>query len=267
MYRSLRIIRIIIALVCMALPAWALMAGYDSVVKNMQILTALLSGSLLCLVVWIVATLIYGRVYCSLLCPLGTAMDGISLMSRLLRKKPRTYSYLQPANTLRIVFLSLAVIFILSGYGLLPVALDPYSEYALMVEEFLCRPLGRNVPAVAFTMSAFALAATVFVAVVAAAWKMGRLWCNTVCPVGSVLALAARRPVFHMEIDPDKCIDCGECERVCKCHCIKIAERHIDTSRCVVCFDCAAECPANAIIYRSGRYTLRTPMMQTSEKS
>ena len=267
MYRSLRIIRIIIALVCMLLPAWALLAGYDSVVKHMQILTALLSGSLLCLLVWIVVTMVYGRLYCSLLCPLGTTMDCVSMVSRTLRRRSRDYRYRQPSNAVRIAFVVLAVLLILSGYGLLPVALDPYSEYALMVEEFLCRPLGRQVPAVAFTMSAFALAATVFIAVTAVAWRMGRLWCNTVCPVGSVLALAARRPVFHMEIDPDKCTGCGLCEQTCKCNCIKVSERSIDTARCVVCFDCAAVCPNNAISYKSGRYTLRTPMMQSIEKS
>lgn len=267
MYRTLRIIRIVIALVCMAIPAWALLEGYDTVVKNMQILTALLSGSLLCLIVWLVLTMVYGRIYCSLLCPMGTAIDCVSALSRIVRRKGKRYRYRAPMSRLRIFFLCLAALFILSGYGLLPVALDPYSEYALIIEEFLCRPLGRNVPAVAFTLSAFALAATVFVAVVAMAWLRGRMWCNTVCPVGSILALASRRPVFHMEIDPDLCTGCGECERVCKCHCIKVSERSIDTARCVVCFDCADKCPNNAIVYRSGNFTLSSPMMQTTEKS
>lgn len=71
MYRTIRTIRIVIALATMLLPAWALVAGHETVFSNMQILTALLSGSFICLVFWVLATLFYGRIYCSLLCPLG----------------------------------------------------------------------------------------------------------------------------------------------------------------------------------------------------
>ena len=61
MYKSVRIIRIIISLLCMGVPTWALVAGYDSVFVRMQILTALLSGVAFVLIFWAVVTLVYGR--------------------------------------------------------------------------------------------------------------------------------------------------------------------------------------------------------------
>lgn len=98
MYRTIRTIRIVIALATMLLPAWALVAGHETVFSNMQILTALLSGSFICLVFWVLATLFYGRIYCSLLCPLGTVMDCMAAVARLVGRRRRAYTYSQPAN-------------------------------------------------------------------------------------------------------------------------------------------------------------------------
>ena len=52
MYRTFRILRIIISLLAMAVPTWALIAGYQSVFVRMQILTALISGAAVCLIFW-----------------------------------------------------------------------------------------------------------------------------------------------------------------------------------------------------------------------
>ncbi|MDE6465057.1 MAG: 4Fe-4S binding protein [Muribaculaceae bacterium] len=264
MYKSIRIIRILLALVTMTLPTWALVAGYDSVFRNMQILTALLSGSLLCLVFWLVATLIYGRIYCSVVCPLGTAMDCIAAAERTLSRRRRNFRYTPPRNAVRIVFLAIAVLMILVGGPMLPTLLDPYTEYARMVEEFLVRPFGRNADGVRFCLSAFAVASFILVSLLGFSWKHGRILCNTVCPVGTVLAMCSRRSVFHPDINTDKCINCGECERVCKAGCIRLTDHVVDIDRCVVCFDCMAVCPSDAITYRQGRHRLGMPMMQAT---
>lgn len=264
MYRSLRTIRIVIALIALAVPTLALLLGYQTVFRNMQILTALLSGSFACLIFWLLVTFVYGRIYCSTLCPLGTAMDAVAWLSRLVRRKRRDYSYRPGSPAVRVVFLVITLCLVLSGYGLLPTLLDPYSNYALMVEEFVLRPMGRAAEGLPMTLSAFAVAATVFVAVVAVSWRRGRLLCNTVCPVGTVLAAPASRSLFHVEIDPDKCIHCGECERVCKSRCVKVSDNRVDIARCVVCFDCMTVCPNDAIVYRQGRRRLGMPMMEST---
>lgn len=267
MYRSLRTIRIVVALLALTVPTCALLLGYQTVFRNMQILTALLSGSLLCLVFWLLATLIYGRIYCSTLCPMGTAMDGISFLGRLVGRRRRNYSYRPGSVAVRVFFVIITMLLIVSGYGLLPTLLDPYSNYALIVEEFILRPLGKASQGVAMTLSAFAVAATALVITVAVAWRRGRLLCNTVCPVGSLLAVPASRSFLRVDINPDKCIHCGECERVCKTQCIKVSENTVDISRCVVCFDCMAVCPNDAIVYRQGRHRLSMPMMQSTSGS
>ncbi|MBP3537177.1 MAG: 4Fe-4S binding protein [Muribaculaceae bacterium] len=264
MYKSIRYLRIIIALLAMGVPTWALLAGYDSVFVRMQIFTALISGASVCLIFWLVVTLVYGRLYCSTVCPLGTLIDCTSAVSRLVRRNRSNYVYAPPATRTRIIFLIVAIASILIGTGIIPTVFDPYSAYARMVNELVARPLGLDSGAVSFTLSSLSIAALTAVAVVATGWRHGRILCNTACPVGTILAFTATRPYFHIEIDPDRCINCGECERVCKAQCIKLPEKTVNVSRCVVCFDCTAVCPNGAITYRTGSYRLDMPLMQST---
>lgn len=262
MYKSIRILRILISLLALGVPTWALLAGYESVFVRMQIFTALLSGASVCLLFWLIVTLVYGRIYCSTACPLGTLTDCVGAASRIIRRRGKHFRYSPPATRTRIVFLIVAFATIISGFSILPTVFDPYSAYARMVEEFVARPLGLDYGAFAFTLSSLAIAVLTAVAVVAMSWRRGRLLCNTVCPVGTILGYTASKPLFHIEIDPDRCINCGECERVCKAECIKLPEKIVNPSRCVVCFDCTAVCPNGAITYKSGKYRLDMPMMQ-----
>ena len=70
--KTVKIIRIIVSLAAMLAPAFAIVAGYDSVFARMQLMMAILSGSALWLLLWCLVTFIYGRIYCSAVCPLGT---------------------------------------------------------------------------------------------------------------------------------------------------------------------------------------------------
>ncbi len=261
MYKSIRYVRVVISLIAMAVPTWALLAGYESVFVRMQILTALLTGVAVCLIFWALVTLVYGRIYCSTVCPLGTLMDCVAAGGRLVGRRRSAYRYCAPSTRTRLVFLIIALLTFVSGSAFLPTVLDPYSAYARMVEELVARPLGRAWSAVAFTVSALSVAVLTAIGVVLVSWRRGRLICNSVCPVGTVLGVGSRRSYFHIEIDPDRCINCGECERVCKAQCIKLPEKTVDTSRCVVCFNCTSVCPNQSINYKSGRYRLDMPML------
>jgi ferredoxin len=78
----------------------------------------------------------------------------------------------------------------------------------------------------------------------------GRLYCNTVCPVGTLLGLIARFSLFKISFKGGRCNDCGCCENVCKGGCIDLSKMQIDHSRCVNCFNCLKACSQSAISYR-----------------
>lgn len=81
------------------------------------------------------------------------------------------------------------------------------------------------------------------------AWRSGRTYCNTICPVGTVLGLVSRYSLFRPTIATEKCTSCGLCSRQCKASCIDSKSHTIDHSRCVTCMNCLEVCNRNAITY------------------
>jgi ferredoxin-type protein NapF len=92
--------------------------------------------------------------------------------------------------------------------------------------------------------------AAFFLLVLVLSFFSGRLFCNTVCPVGSLLGLLSKVSVFKIEIDEKNCIGCKLCERACKSGCIDKKEKTVDFSRCVTCYNCLKVCPSEGITYK-----------------
>lgn len=264
MYKTLRIIRIIVALAAMLAPAVALVGGWDSVFGRMQIMMAIVTGTSFWLLVWLVVTFIYGRLYCSTICPLGTLQDCVSTLWRALapRRIRGRYHWRPPMSRLRLTVLVVVISCMFCGWLTIPLLFDPYSTYARIIEQFVTAPVMGRGPAVPFALSTFSIAFAGAAVTVAFSLRRGRLLCNTLCPVGTLLGAVSTRSIYHTEINPDKCINCGECERVCKAECIRLTEHTVDVSRCVVCFKCMSVCPNDAITYRAGRHRLQMPLMQ-----
>ena len=80
------------------------------------------------------------------------------------------------------------------------------------------------------------------------AWH-GRMFCNTLCPVGALLGLVSRFALFKIRIPKDACIVCVQCSTHCKAGCIRLKTKDIDFSRCVACFNCITVCEAHGIGY------------------
>lgn len=203
--------------------------------------------SLTVLAVWLGVTLLFGRIYCSTLCPLGAVMD----LAGRARSRSRVFRYSRPLNGVRILMLVAVTLMLASGWLFPPEWLLPFGLYASFLERILSPAVG------AATFSALAVMAVIVVI----AFRRGRLLCNTLCPVGSLLGLLSRRAVFHFDINTDRCTQCRRCVDVCKAQCIDLRDHVVDMSRCVVCFDCLPECPDDAITYTLGRHTLSDPLM------
>lgn len=173
----------------------------------------------------------FGRVYCSVLCPAGLAQElfhrlgGVFRLRKLVRQSP-------PPQT--ILLLAVAAV-TLMGVLLVANFLDPVGLFGRFAGEGGRDPWGW-----------LALAAGVLVLVLVPLFR-GRWFCDRACPVGALLGLAARLPGRRVRIDPEACVSCGACERVCPMRCADPGEKAIDPSRCVVCLDCAAACRFNAI--------------------
>ncbi|MFC2138633.1 4Fe-4S binding protein [Bacteroidota bacterium] len=79
--------------------------------------------------------------------------------------------------------------------------------------------------------------------------KNGRIFCNSICPVGSILGLISKVSFFKISIDNDTCTSCGLCERVCKAKCMNFKEFYVDVTRCVGCYNCLTVCKSDSVKY------------------
>lgn len=208
-----------------------------------------LAGSALALNVAVVGgllllTLIFGRVYCSVICPLGVMQDVIGWIQRKLFKartgKTRKYSYSKELKIVRYGVWAIFVACLIAGLQVLVALVAPYSAYGRIVRS-LVSPSGWQVPVIA---------AVTFMIVAVLAWTGGRTWCNTICPVGTTLSFFSRFAMFRPMIDTGKCVKCRACERACKASCIDVDGGKIDYSRCVDCFDCIGSCKLSGLKYR-----------------
>ena len=229
-------------------------------------LVSIFTGSALAFILLILATLLFGRVYCSFLCPLGIWQDIVIRISDFTKKrsnggKAPKKEYKKPHNIFRYTVLVITGGAFAAGFTYPLALLDPYSNYGRIVtnvfgsvETLINNLLSSIFPASFYTQHYLALGthafiwAIIFFAVVTlfSVFK-GRLYCNTICPVGSLLGLLGGISLFKPAINKDMCVKCGQCARKCKSNCINLETKEIDATRCVACYDCIVSCKRGGV--------------------
>ena len=249
---------------------------------KIQFLPAVMALNVVVVVALIALTLIFGRIYCSVICPLGVFQD---ILARLRRKKNK-YSYSKEVRWLRYPVLVIFVLAGVAGVGSLFQLLAPYSSYgriATMIFQPIWK-LGNNLLAMlAERMDSYAfysidtwmrslpvliIAVLTLVVLVVLAWRGGRTYCNTICPVGTILSFFARFSWLKIHFDEDKCKNCSLCSKNCKAACIDFKSHSVDYSRCVVCGNCIESCKFDALkyVHKSGNQG-RSESVDASKRS
>ena len=248
---------------------------------KIQFLPAVMALNVVVVVALIALTLVFGRIYCSVICPLGVFQD---LLARLRRKKNK-YSYSKEVKWLRYPVLAVFVLAGVAGIGSLFQLLAPYSAYgriATMIFQPIWK-LGNNLLAMmAERMDSYAfytidtwmrslpvliIAAVTLVVLVVLAWRGGRTYCNTICPVGTILSFFARFSWLKIRFDEEKCKNCSLCSKNCKAACIDFKTHTVDYSRCVACGNCIDSCKFDALKYSSSMQTKKNVSVDASKRS
>ena len=232
---------------------------------KIQFLPAVLALNFGVVIALILLTLLMGRIYCSVICPLGILQDIFGWLGKKVKKNRYTYS--KPMNILRYVMLGVLVVSLVAGFTSIGALIAPYSAFGRIASTFLA-PIyqwGNNllatwaesVDSYAFYSVdvwlkggiTFVVALVTLTALFVLAFKNGRTYCNTICPVGTVLGFLSRFSYLKPVINTSKCNGCGLCAKNCKASCIDSKNHAIDYSRCVVCLDCIDKCRQGAIKY------------------
>lgn len=258
---------------------------------KVQFLPAVLALNAVVVVALVVLTLVCGRIYCSVVCPLGVMQDVIAWMGR--KSKKNRYSYSRPLSWLRYTLLAAMALAVALGLNIVVGLLAPYSSYGRLVTTLL-QPLymmGNNVLAsmaeradsYAFysvdvwlrSLPVLIVSVVTFVAIFVLAWRNGRTYCNTLCPVGTVLGQVARFSWLKVRFDSSKCRSCSLCSKNCKASCIDYKTHTVDYSRCVACGDCLESCHFGALSYApahksaktTGQHNQQAPLANSDRRS
>lgn len=234
---------------------------------KIQLVPAILATNIVVILSLIVPTLLFGRIYCSVVCPLGVFQDGVSNISGRRKGKKNRFRYSVAKSWLRYGVLALFIIATIAGISVVVSLLDPYAGYGRIASNFFA-PLyrmGNNILALiaeradsyAFYSTdiwikgwiIFGVAAITTIIIGVLAWRHGRTYCNTICPVGTFLGLLSKFSLFRLTFDEEKCTKCKACERGCKASCIDVKTMSVDHSRCVTCFNCIEKCKFGAMKY------------------
>ncbi|CCY35564.1 putative uncharacterized protein [Tannerella sp. CAG:118] len=267
----LRTIRLTVAIVCFILITLLFLDFTGTLhtwfgwLAKIQFLPALLALNIGVLIFLILLTFLFGRIYCSIICPLGIFQDIISWIAG--KKTKNRFHYSPAIKWLRYGVLGIFIVSIIVGLHSVVVLLAPYSSYGRIASSLIAPfwQWGNNLLAYfaerinSYTfyetdvwlksISTFIIAIITLGTLIILAWKNGRTYCNTICPVGTILGFISQYSMFKPVIDTSKCNSCGLCARNCKSSCIDSRNHTIDYSRCVTCMDCIGKCKQGAIKY------------------
>lgn len=208
---------------------------------------------------------LFGRLYCSVVCPLGIFQDAVSWIAGKIKKN--RFNFSAALSKLRYVMLFIFILSLIGGAGFIANLIEPYSAYGRIISTLFAPLYGwinnilayfaERADSYAFysvdvwiknwIVMAVAIITVIIVSILA--WRHGRTYCNTICPVGTFLGLISKYSLYAPVIDTSKCNNCGLCGKNCKSSCINTKEHSIDYSRCVVCMDCINKCKESAITF------------------
>jgi MauM/NapG family ferredoxin protein len=212
----------------------------------------LLPAGLVIALALVALSLVFGRVFCGWICPVGTLHQIASWLTRRLRRG-RFEEVNRWRPHFRLKYLVLVALFLaaLSGSLLLGL-LDPLSLLFRSFGSALTPALGAALGsggARPRLMAGAWLTGALFLGLVAANRWVARWWCRALCPLGALFGLVSRGAIFRIEIDRQTCDGCRLCLRDCQGADEPFGRHRV--SECHVCLNCVASCPEGAIAYRA----------------
>lgn len=198
----------------------------------------------------LLAALLWGRVFCGTVCPLG-AIQQIASPLKASPLPPKVHRFLL---ILPLVVLSLTVVGALLGRCSFVCEIDPYTP--IFFQGYLIVQKLSSLVTAQFAEHGFLLAcgATAWLMLAGAliiGWIIPRVFCRYLCPYGVLLGVISLVALRKRQIDADACEGCKKCMQQCPVQAIRIDRAakisSLSNYQCVQCGRCSNICRFKAI--------------------
>jgi len=216
----------------------------------------------------VVVTVLFGRVFCGWICPLGTLFDVFGRVIPQRKNRPPEgngrYKNIKYYLLAFMVFGSLAgfsaalffdpLVFI---FRIFTLNVFPSAVFLVNHGLNLIRPLALKTGAMNLYMFSLGqpvfnvfgfLNLVVFLSVVGLLYVERRFWCRNLCPLGALLSLLSRFSIWGRTVN-EECIHCSRCSRSCPMNAIGEGYEITSARECIQCMRCESVCPVNAVSF------------------
>ncbi|WP_373898101.1 4Fe-4S binding protein [Haloimpatiens sp. FM7315] len=208
-----------------------------SLIKDGTYLKKIEPSSFIILICVILLTVLFGRIFCGYICPLGTIQSLINKLGKKLKIKQiklngKIHKVLQFAK-----YFVLAIVLVTTYRAgeLILRTMDPWATFmhfgsgTEIFTEFL---MGFIILMLIFITSLF----------------IERAWCRYFCPLGAFLSLISVFRIFKVKRNSSTCVNCKKCTRNCPMGLEVHNSSSTNSMECISCGECITECPKENVL-------------------
>ncbi|PYQ67630.1 MAG: 4Fe-4S binding protein, partial [Acidobacteria bacterium] len=197
-------------------------------------LNAIHPAAAVLVLIGLATAILFRRSFCSWICPVGFVSESLARLGRrMLGRNFRIWKWLDvPLRGLKYLLMAF---FLWAIFGMSAAALH----------DFLESPYNRlaDLKMALFFTEMTAVGAWVLFIIAALSILYKGFWCRYLCPYGALLGLTSWLSPTRIERNPQTCIDCGLCDRVCMARLPVSKKIKVLSPECIGCMDCVAVCP------------------------
>jgi len=204
----------------------------------------------------VVLTIIFGRFFCSWVCPFGSIHHFVGFWGNRKKKTAEKIQLNRYRSAQRIKYFILIFFLVMAAFPSMAATLqtgllDPIPlvtrSFNLVLLPIVDKPINFVSVAGRFYEGVW-LVFIMFLVAVLLNLAIPRFYCRFICPLGALFAVLSRFAIWRIGKKQKECINCKLCERACEGGCepsgnIKIGE-------CVLCFNCLDECKDELVSYQ-----------------
>lgn len=208
---------------------------------------------LLWALVVVILTIVFGRFFCSWVCPFGSIHHFVGFLGNRRKKAAEKIRLNKYRKAQCVKYFILTVFLFMAAFPSIAASLqtgllDPISLVSRSFNLLVLPIVSRGSAAERFYEGAW-LILVIFLAAVLLNLVIPRFYCRFICPLGALFGIIGRFAIWRIGKNKSECINCKLCEQSCEGGCEPAG--NIRISECVLCFNCREDCKHGIISYQT----------------